>query len=479
MPSFYPGRQTRRFRPWLAAILGLAALLPFAGAKTDEAEEKQIWVILNRWISALGGAQNIAQLRTVDYRCWIDYGTGRPPIPLEVRATAEGAYRYDYELPGHGRLTQAFDGRRTWQRSETLGFGQLSAQEHALNQGGADFRAPLHGIKAFAQMAAHRLRPEETIEGRRLQVLEMADQAGEKARWYFDPESGLRVRVEADTQNGLMVVENSDFRRVPGSEVKESFNIIRVTNGQRVVITLRDIIYNEAVDPELLAPPRGPLEDNQAIERILHFNREAMGRAALKGVQTRVSKGMVEITTSGLKIPTLISQKQPNLMVVEQDVPGMGPMWQGFNGRTGWAWSELQGYREMQGAELQQMLASADLEGPLRLSEQCPLRRLLEEKEDNGRRLIGIALATLAGPAGNFYFDAKTYLLVRVETFIQTGASGQIKVVADYADFRKVDGMMLPFKTTLNNPAMQVVTTFETVLHNQPLDDAIFQPRKE
>lgn len=469
----------RWLRPWLAAVLGVVALLPVVGAETGEAEEKQIWVILNRWISALGGAQNIARLTTVDYRCWIDYGAGRPPIALEVRADAQGAYRYDYELPGHGRLTQVFDGRLTWQRSETLGFGRLSAQEHALNQGGADFRAPLHAIKAFAQMAARRLLPEETIEGRRLQVVEMTDQAGEKARWYFDPESGLRVRIEADTRSGRMVVEHADFRRVPGSEVKESFQIIRITNGQRVVITLRDIIYNEELDPELLAPPRGPLEDNQAIEGILHSNREAMGRAALRGVQTRVSKGMVEVTTSGLKIPTLMSQKQPNLLVIEQDVPGMGPMWQGFDGRIGWAWSELQGYREMQGAELQQMLASADLEGPLRLNEQCPLRRLLEEKEDNGRRLIGIALATLAGPAGNFYFDTKTHFLVRVETFIQTGADGQMKVVADFDDFRKVDGMTLPFRTTLTNPAMQVVTTLEAVLHNKPLDDAIFQSRKE
>ncbi|MBI2498538.1 MAG: hypothetical protein HYV75_11680, partial [Opitutae bacterium] len=168
-----------------------------------------------------------------------------------------------------------------------------------------------------------------------------------------------------------------------------------------------------------------------------------------------------------------------NLIVSEQETPGMGTMWQGYNGKVGWAWNELQGYRTMEGPELQQLIGNADMQGSLRLSAQCPFRRLLGEQEDNGRRLLGVALASFQGVAGNFWFDTRTKDLVRVETFIQAGPSGQLKVVADFADFRRVDGVLIPFHTVVTNPAMRMVTTIESVEHNLPLDDAIFQPRKE
>jgi hypothetical protein len=179
-----------------------------------------------------------------------------------------------------------------------------------------------------------------------------------------------------------------------------------------------------------------------------------------------------------LRIPTTISQKQPNLYVCEQEVPSMGPAQQGYDGRTGWAWSELQGYCVMEGVELQQMIGEADMMGPLRLRTLCPLRRLLGEKDENGRQLVGIALATLQGPVGVFYFDTKTFLLVRLETFVQAGPNGQLKVVADFSDFRRVDGIMIPFVTVVTNPAMRIVTTIESVQHDLPLDDAMFRPRK-
>jgi hypothetical protein len=132
----------------------------------------------------------------------------------------------------------------------------------------------------------------------------------------------------------------------------------------------------------------------------------------------------------------------------------------------------------MHGAELQQILDSADMSGPLRLSTQCPFRKLLDETVENGRRLAGVALATIQGPAGNFHFDAETGQLVRAESFVQAGANGQLKVVAEFSDFRKVDGVTLPFSVILTNPAIRTVTTVESIAQNEPLDDALFLPKK-
>ena len=115
----------------------------------------------------------------------------------------------------------------------------------------------------------------------------------------------------------------------------------------------------------------------------------------------------------------------------------------------------------------------------MKLSALCPLRRLLDDKVVNGRRLTGIALASLQGPSGNFYFDPMTYELVQVESFVQAGPTGQLKMLAEFADYRRVDGIMIPYVTTLTNPAMRMVMIVESVKHNLPIDDALFRPKKE
>ena len=242
---------------------------------------------------------------------------------------------------------------------------------------------------------------------------------------------------------------------------------------------IQAVLYKEDIAPMLLSPPLDFLEENREVERILAFHREASGRASTRDITTRVTTEITDITTSGIKFPTIISQKMPNLIVLETDMPGMGKSREGYDGKTGWAWSELQGYRTMQGAELQQLLGAADLQGALRLYESCPLRRRLEERGDDDHRSVGIALATSAGPAGKLFFDVKSGLLVRMESIVRAGPSGKLNVVAEFSDFRRIDGQVFAFRTVVTNPAVQMIVTVQSIKHNLPLDDALFLPKKD
>ncbi|MBI2498563.1 MAG: hypothetical protein HYV75_11805, partial [Opitutae bacterium] len=181
-------------RSWRAGAALLAIWLVPAPAPAATAapvaddDQRQAKVILNRWADAVGGAQRVAQLKTIDYNCRLIYGSGAPPMELHVSARADGAYRYDYELARIGRLTQAFDGRFTWQRNDVLGFGQLTPEVHYANLSGADFRTLLRVAEQFPQ---RRQLPDETVDGQRLQVVELTDNAGGRAKWFFDPATGL------------------------------------------------------------------------------------------------------------------------------------------------------------------------------------------------------------------------------------------------------------------------------------------------
>ena len=140
--------------------------------------------------------------------------------------------------------------------------------------------------------------------------------------------------------------------------------------------------------------------------------------------------------------------------------------------------SDLQGYRALKGTELRQLLDNADLRTNTLLAERCPLRKLIGPREVNGRRAQVVALATMQGPAGLYYFGEEDGRLLRIESTVAAGPQGSLAVVFDFADFRAVDGVVLPFMTTATNPAMTSVTKILSVKHNVPLADALFKPRK-
>ena len=88
-------------------------------------------------------------------------------------------------------------------------------------------------------------------------------------------------------------------------------------------------------------------------------------------------------------------------------------------------------------------------------------------------------MASLRGPEGNFYFDRMGGELVQLESFVQTGANGQLKVVAEFSDYRRVDGVLLAHTAVVTNPAVRMVTRITSVKHNVSLEDAFFAPRKD
>lgn len=460
----------------LGWLIALVAALPLrAETPAPDDSDRPARRILQRWIEAIGGGDEIHALKSVVYQCKVG-AEGVPPFDLSVRSTVGGQYRCEYQIPDAGELIQAFDGAVAWQQNLTLGFGVQSSSEHQMNRMMADFRAPLRVAQHYPRRA---VLPDETVGGTSLQVLEMGNSDGRREKWYFDPQTGYRVRIEVLGQPQQLMIEFADFRRAYGAAVIEPFLIRRHEGGQKLEVKVESILYNEEMDPGLFAASPGRLQDQREIERVLFYNSQVMGLAAARQIRSRITEQSVKVTTSGMTITSKTYNKQPNLLLVEQDVPGMGPTWRGYDGKVGWAWSEVQGYREMQGAELRQILGETDLAGPTKLAVQCPLRRLLGEETSGGRTLVGIALATAQGPAGNFYFDQKTFELARVETEIQAGQSGKLKVVAEFSDYRPVDGVLIPYRTVFTNPAMRMEIMITAVQQNVEIDDKLFEPRRE
>jgi hypothetical protein len=154
-----------------------------------------------------------------------------------------------------------------------------------------------------------------------------------------------------------------------------------------------------------------------------------------------------------------------------------------LNGDAGWVRSQ-QGAQRLTADDIEQVRneqrAGLDLGRELdwaqRLSSARPARRDLV----NGRS-VWIVTGDGPGPAGTteqLYFDVDTGLLVR-RTVLRPTKAGPDPEQTDFADYRRVDGILLPFRTTtsyLDDNHLGVTRIVASVKENADIDEKVFQP---
>ena len=453
---------------------GLSVLVLRGAAPPATSENAEIKTILDHWREAEGGVSRLKKLKSVESRMQLEVASGGRTIDIRSRV-ADHAYRFDTVFPG-GEITEASDGKISWVQSAALGFGLTSEQDRTREWQTSDPQLPLNVEKYFPN---RRLLPDEEIAGRRQRVVNFTSTLGSEEKWYFDAETGARTRTvgQADPNSPEPVeITYSDFRVIDGYRM--SYRAERSQKGQLLVIRLTSVALNPKLDPTIFSPAADVLHDAQEIERILdRFTQVSGGRDAMAKIQSRVTHAVVEVSGSKrTSIEMTLTQKQPKSVYMEQNVPGIGIIRQGCDGTTGWAKSDLQGFRTLKGAELAQLLNNAPLHTALNLPEKCPLRKLLGDREINKRRLRAIAFATKQVSSGTYMFDAETGQLARIESTVQAGPQGQIQATIDFEDYRMVDGVTVPFLITTTNPALKLVTKITAIEQNTKIDDAIFAP---
>ena len=79
---------------------------------------------------------------------------------------------------------------------------------------------------------------------------------------------------------------------------------------------------------------------------------------------------------------------------------------------------------------------------------------------------------TAGQPSANFYFD-ESGLLVRLVRWTQTPV-GSVPTQIDYADYREVAGVKVPFRRTVSQTYMQMILELTEMQPNVQIDAARF-----
>jgi hypothetical protein len=212
--------------------------------------------------------------------------------------------------------------------------------------------------------------------------------------------------------------------------------------------------------------PAGPAAD-QLLDKYI---QAAGGAAAIDKVTTRVMKGTIDF--GGRSLPIDIYSKDPDMRISFTHMSD-GDNVTAFNGHEGWLGMPNGQQREMRGSDLD----GASIDADLHLATH--LKAMFSDLKLHGAEKIGdhetyIVIGERSGkPPIQLYFDQQTGLLVRLVRYGET-ALGRMPTQIDYADYRDVNGVKIPYQWTLARPSGRFTIQVSDVKQNVPVDDARF-----
>lgn len=242
----------------------------------------------------------------------------------------------------------------------------------------------------------------------------------------------------------------------------------------QVVHTLSVPLPTPEPRPSPAPSPTTPRPPNPTAEQILDKYYQALGgAAAIEKLQSRVSKGTL-INNAGVEIGYELNQSGPNSALAVLTTPQAGVIERGFNGTKGWE-KTARGVRDLTDAELSYLRRYSLLYNDIKLRDQFSRVSFGGKQKIDGRDVYALRATTTGGKRETLFFDVETGLLVR-RTSATTTPVGTIPEQVDFADYKDVDGMKLPFTVRFSSvePTYSAVRKYTEIKLNVSVDPKRF-----
>jgi photosynthetic reaction center cytochrome c subunit len=210
-------------------------------------------------------------------------------------------------------------------------------------------------------------------------------------------------------------------------------------------------------------------------DQILDKYLAAVGGAdALMKVKSRVQKGNLE--AGGIRFPIEVYSQGPDKRISISHPQG-GESVTAFNGEVGWL-TIRNGIHMMTGSEREAARIDAELYFPARVRQLYNEFRVRPGEEIDGHQTYMVTATSVNLPSLRLYFDQQSGLLVRQMRFAETPL-GRNPTQIDYADYKEIDGVKIPYRWTLARPNGSFTIKVDQVQQNVPIDEKLFVPPKE
>jgi tetratricopeptide (TPR) repeat protein len=203
------------------------------------------------------------------------------------------------------------------------------------------------------------------------------------------------------------------------------------------------------------------------LNQILRRYVDALGGAtALSKLTTRIARGAVRVSEQSGEIE-IFTETPGKQATVRRSKQGESTIV--FDGQTGWRTASGRSPREIQGAELGLARLDADLQFALHVTDLFPDLRVQYPELIGGRKVEVVVGVMNEKVSCKLYFDQESGLLVRMVRLAES-AIGRSPSQVDFADYRAVDGVQVPFRMVQMEPTSTTTIQLDEVRHNVPID---------
>jgi hypothetical protein len=235
----------------------------------------------------------------------------------------------------------------------------------------------------------------------------------------------------------------------------------------------QEIIFDRTDD----LPPQLP-KPKISVDKLMAKVAKAQGAQKLAKHETMVMKARTVREHEGMEVDVVAMHQAPNkasarltFTALGRDIMTQGEIFDGENG-----YIELGKYepRKVRGRGL------TDLRVASAFNPLLDYKELYESVEIKKMTMLDDEKAYVVeckpddGSVITHYIDAKTYRIVRTDRRPLGSSATQEQT---FEDFRKVDGVTIPFKTTTGSGATRAVTEILEVKFDEKLPDDAFVPR--
>jgi hypothetical protein len=222
----------------------------------------------------------------------------------------------------------------------------------------------------------------------------------------------------------------------------------------------------EAEDEAEVKENTGPAAE-QLFEK---FVQATGGAGAIEKVTSRTQKGTIDF--GGKSFPIDVYSKDPDKRISFTHM-GEADSITAYDGHEGWLGTPGRPLREMHGGDLDEAAMDADLHLATHL------KQMFSEARVRGTEKVGdhdtyVVVGRREGkPPVRLYFDEQSGLLLRLLRYRET-TLGRLPTQIDYADYRDLKGVKIPYQWTLARPGGRFTIQISDAQQNVPVDDAKF-----
>ena len=231
-------------------------------------------------------------------------------------------------------------------------------------------------------------------------------------------------------------------------------------------------VLTSDAEPEHAEPAPAAATAAATADQILDKYVAAIGGAeALHKISSRVSKG--NIAVAGHDTPIEVFAKAPDKRVSVTHMAS-GDSITAFDGQGGWL-SGGAGHpaRDMSAPEAEAARLDADFYFATHIKEIFTGFRVGRPDKIGDRPVYALNCMRQGQPPVRLYFDQSSGLLLRQVRYTDTPV-GRSPTQIDYADYREVDGVKVPFRWTLSRINGRFTIQIQEAKQNVPVDDAKF-----